>query len=240
MRKNFKRTTRQGGNGSMFAEPLSGAGGRPEWLEESSEVTIPLQRMLARLTRKEPLPATIAVVSALRQEGVTYISRRFGAIVAQELNTPVCVVELNWNWPSSQVQFANTGGIAGVLMGDINLQQAILPGGMNNLYILPAGHLPAERRMGSARSEVLRSSIAALGEQFPYVILDIPSILFDTNAVPLASLAKDCVLVVHQGATNVNDIRAALDEIDHLHMLGVVMNKVHRVIPQVVYKLIPQ
>ena len=71
-------------------------------------------------------------------------------------------------------------------------------------------------------------------------MLDIPAVSATNDAVPLASLGDACCLVVHQGVTPIEKVRSTLDEIDHLTVLGVIMNKTHNYTPSFLLNLIPQ
>lgn len=212
-----------------------------DWMTFPAEITLSLRRMLSRLARKGNIPKVIAFVSPLRQEGVTYVSRAFGTVMAEDLEASVCVVELNWYWPSEQpAVVAEKGGVSSVLMGETTLDRAVVPTGKKNVSLLPAGKMPAGKRSGCARSTALCDLIAELGQQYDHLLLDIPSVLACSDAVPLASLATSCCLVVHQGVTPLNDVRSALDELDHLNMIGMVLNKVRISIPQSIYQMIGQ
>lgn len=90
-----------------------------------------------------------------------------------------------------------------------------------------------------ARSQELQDVINNLSTRFDFLILDIPAIHSTSDAIPLASLGDACCLVVRQGITTVEDVRLGLDEIDHIPMLGVVLNRVKLATPTFVTKLIP-
>jgi Mrp family chromosome partitioning ATPase len=72
------------------------------------------------------------------------------------------------------------------------------------------------------------------------VILDIPALLANSDAIALASLADAGFLVVRQGITPIALIKQALDEIKHLSMLGIVMNQTYFHTPRWLYNLIPR
>jgi Mrp family chromosome partitioning ATPase len=89
-----------------------------------------------------------------------------------------------------------------------------------------------------SRSQALQMLIHELGSRFDYLILDVPAILATNDAVPLASLGSACCMVVRQGATGISDVEQALDEIDHLTVLGVVLNRVKMSTPPGLVKLV--
>lgn len=211
------------------------------------EVIESLRRTLSRLISKKTLPARLALVAALRQEGVSYLSRALATTMANDLGASVCVVELNWWWPDETLQApveagrnGRPGGLAEVLTEDLKLESAIMHTNRANLDILPAGRMPVANRPIMARSTLLKEILYQLSEQYEYLILDIPAIAATNDAIPLASLGDACCMVIHQGVTPVEKVRSALDEIDHLTVLGVILNKVKIATPSFLIHLIPQ
>jgi Mrp family chromosome partitioning ATPase len=56
----------------------------------------------------------------------------------------------------------------------------------------------------------------------------------------LAALGEACCLVLRQGVTPLQDIRRALDDVEHLRVLGVVLNQVRVATPRWLLRLVPQ
>ncbi len=247
----FRRKSKQlNGDSDSRAAELSLAlqvEGGAYTLKFPAEVVEGLRRTLSRLISQKTLPSCLALVSSLRQEGVTYLSRAMAVTMANDMGVTVCVVELNW-WnpdhsllmPSEKDGPEQYSGLAGILAQELNLDEAILHTNLPNMDILPAGKMPTATRPVFARSTQLKEILYQLSEQYECLILDIPAITFTNDAVPLASLGDACCLVVHQGVTPVDKVRSALDEVDHLKILGVIMNKTHIATPSFFLHLIPQ
>lgn len=233
----FKRTQHHEEQSQPLAVP--GQNGAP-LKQYPDQVVAPLRQMVTRVTRQEQLPQRLALVAALRQEGVTFLAQALAATIAHDYDLSVCVVELNWWWPSHQPPPATSGdqGLAGVLAGRVLLEDVIVPSGWSNLATLPSGHLPAEKRPVVARSKELQEALVELSDRYDHIILDIPAVRATNDAVPLASLADACCFVVRQGVTVIEDVRLALDEIDHLRLLGVVMNRADMKTPNALVKLV--
>ena len=205
------------------------------------KVVAPLRHMIARTARSEPLPERLAMMAALRQEGVSYLSLALATTIAHDMETTVCVVELNWQRPSEILaSVSENGGLTAVLTKKLPLSEAITPTGLPNLSLLPAGNMDAEYHSSVARSSMLKKSIEQLSQQFDHLILDIPAILACDDAIPLASLSTASCLVVRQGVTSIEDARLALDDVDHLSILGVIMNQVHLYTPSLILQRVPQ
>lgn len=246
-----------------YGIPLRTKEGRPI-THFPEELLDNLRRMVTRIHYKDKLPKIISLTSAIRQEGVTYISWAMGATIAADLQKTVCVVELNWWFPTEQLLFTQKdsvaavlngerkrdnhlehgrrcwAGLAAVLNGERELDNVRIPTNIENLSLLPAGHMPRTQRTVWARSRELQEVVAQLSEQFDYVLLDVPAVRTTSDAIPLASLGDACSLVVRQGVTNITDVRLALDDIAHLPVLGVIMNFVAFETPSFITKFIPQ
>ena len=205
------------------------------------KVVAPLRHMIARTARSEPFPARLTMMAALREEGVSYLSLALATTIANDMETTVCVVELNWQRPSAILASASEkGGLTAVLTNEVELEEAIIPTGLPNLSLLPAGDMDESRHSSFARSSILKQTIAQLSEQFDHLILDIPAILACDDAIPLASLSSASCLVVRQGVTSIEDARLALDDVDHLSILGVIMNQVRLYTPSIILRRVPQ
>lgn len=167
------------------------------------------------------------------------ISRALAATLAYDLAARVCLVELNWWWPSSAfLSTPHNPGLAG-LIGYSSLDEALAPTGWPNLAYLPSGRVSRVDRPVVARSESLRTTISELGQQFDHLVLDIPAILATNDAVVLAGLSQSSCLVIRHGATHAGDVQRALDDIEHLNIAGVVLNKTIVKTPRFLTSLFP-
>jgi len=202
----------------------------------------PLRHMVTLLDRDQQLSQRVSVVSALRHEGVSLLSLALAATMAHDLSRTICFVDLNWWWPNSFMRELATcsPGIMTLLRGEVNWDQALVRTSLPNLAILPAGNLRPEERPVVARSAALRALIEGLSKSVDHLILDVPAILKTSDAIPLASLGNACCVVVQQGVSSRTAVSQALDQIKHLPMLGVAMNRVQVKTPRWLLHWIPQ
>lgn len=221
-----------------------------------ADVTNNLRRMSTLLAYQDHLPRRISLVSALRREGVTYVSLVLGAVLASDLAIRVCVVDLNWGAsdllghyqrampPDQASDLADRSlqrpGLADILYGGAGLDDVIMPTALPQLSLVPAGTLPEVLRPLVARSRTLRGIIGELEDRFDLLVLDAPALLHTSDAIALASLGEACCVVVRQGVTHLNTVRRALDEIKHLKVLGVILNRVYIHTPQLIRNFVPQ
>jgi Mrp family chromosome partitioning ATPase len=229
------------------------------------EVIVHLRRMLTELAYSNNLPHRLAVLSALRGEGVSYTTLALALVIANDLARRVCVVDLNWWSPglTSQIDPAviaasaarrhfwqkprvveptpfDKPGLADLIAGTSSLEEALIQTDRPNLFLLTAGQVPVMQRPAIARSDSLKQIVAELADQFDHVLLDVPAILTTSDAIALASLGEACCLVVRQGITATYHVQQSLDAVKHLPILGVVLNRVKINMPNWVLKFIPQ
>lgn len=201
-----------------------------------------LRHMVTKLNRGQSMPAKLAIVSALRQEGVSYVTQALATLMAHDLARRICLVDLNWWWPSAPMyELAHQHpGLLPVLQGEMPWQATVVQTNHPRLSILPAGAIPATQRPVLARGTALQSLITELRKEFDHLIFDVPAILSTSDAIPLASLSDACCVVVQQGISSRATVKRALQEIDHLPTVGVVMNRVQVATPAWLLRWIPQ
>lgn len=209
------------------------------WAAFPPIVVDPIRRFISRLESKEAIPTRLSFVAALRREGVSYISWAFATTLAHDFETSVCIVDLNWWWPSEFIaKIRGSRGLGPVFTEKTPLERAIVQAGKPNLAILPAGELPLAERAHFARSEVLKEILMELNARYDHLILDIPAVLAANDAIPLASLGTACCLVIYQGVTSIDEVKSALSDLEHIPNLGVVMNRYRLATPRFVQKFV--
>ncbi|WP_448337108.1 CpsD/CapB family tyrosine-protein kinase [Chloroflexus aurantiacus] len=220
-----------------------------------------LRRMLTDLLVEQRLPNRVGFTSALRGEGVSYITLASAATLAHDTGKRVCVLELNWLHPGllsnlnppppvskrDRRQAAEPvsrslpprPGVAEVLRGQASLAEALLPTSYAGLFLLPAGTTSVDQRPLLARSQELRALVETLSSQFDHVLFDLPAVLETSDTLALAALASACALVVRHGVTPITEVQRALNDIKHVPVLGVILNQAQIATPRWIHRLIP-
>ncbi len=228
---------------------IAGADGRLTLLDEAGEiiqvapapVTESLRYMLARLRLGDggELPERLGLTSAIRGEGVTFISRALAMVLTNDAAKRVCVVDLNWwapsNWPTDETQL----GVADILRDGVDLDQAMVATGNPGLHLLPAGATTPTERPTLARSAELDKLFVALSEEVDHVIVDLPAVHATSEALTLAENCRSIAMVVGQGITPDSQVKSALDELKGISILGVILNRSYSKIPRIVRNRIP-
>ena len=195
--------------------------------------------MVARIRKNDDFPKRLSIISTLSGEGVTSVALGIGGTLANDYKAKVCLLDLNWYSPSNLVGEGNDcPGIADILENNVPIEEVIKPAGDSGLYIMPAGALEEYKRPVVARSKALRELIDTLEGLFDHIILDIPALLTTSDSVALAAYGKSCCVVIQQGVTSIEDVKMGLDNISHLPILGVVINRVTIKTPDRLVKLL--
>jgi len=199
------------------------------------------RRWYTLLSRERPFPTRFGLTSALTGEGVTTAALSLSAMMAYDLDSRLCLVEMNWWRPglATRAKIDANPGLAQALSGEAPLDDCIRSTSLPNLWLLPAGDLTADSRTRQARSAGLPGLIDQLQSRFDHVLFDLPALLAVGDAATLAALAGSLCLVVRQGATPLPLVRQALDEVAHLPVSGVVYNGNRVAMPGWLLRLIP-
>jgi Mrp family chromosome partitioning ATPase len=200
-----------------------------------SELRYMLERI--QLNRAAGLPRRVALTSALNGEGVSFIARSLGAIIARDLDRTVCLLDLNW-WSQRRNQESPRPGLADVVSGDVDLDTVIVETNIPNLSFVEAGPVARERRSVLANSPQLATAIATISDRFDHVIFDLPAVLLTSDALTLARNSDAVAIVVREGVTSSAQVKAALDELRGIVSLGVILNRCNSHIPARIRRLI--
>jgi Mrp family chromosome partitioning ATPase len=207
----------------------------------SATVASSVRYLLARVQLNDAagLPQRLAVTSALRGEGVTYVSRIIAAVIAHDLNRRCCLIDLNWGHPSNHENARrDSSGLAEVVNGALDIQDVIIHTAEPNLSIVPAGTVPLAQRPVLAKSDGLAAVLDELAEQFEHLVLDLPAVLATSDTLALAMLCDSYALVVHQGVTTQDQVLDAFDELRGVVTLGIILNRHTTRVPRVLRRLL--
>jgi len=179
------------------------------------DVANSLRFFLSRLKPSGPVgfPPTMAVTSALAGEGVTFIARSIGAIIAHDLDRSVCVLETNWWSTPDSTAIDRRTGLADVLSGRCTVDEALVRTSDDRLAVLTSGFLPVAARPAVAAGSAFTDTLELLTKVFDGVVIDAPPVLRATEATTVVRHADAAVLVVRQGVTSERQLAMAIDEL---------------------------
>ncbi len=187
-----------------------------------------LRTTLRLSSQGRPLRA-LMVTSPSPGDGKTFVSRHLAVGIAQS-GQRVLLLDADLRLPM-QHRFEGlplSPGLTNVLIGESRLDECLRHTGVDNLWLLPAGDVPANptELLESARMEEI---LAQLRERYDMLIMDVPPVQMFADARVLA-LHCDAILMVLQPGATLRD--AALHAMETIHTLpegrfvGIVANRV--------------
>lgn len=120
-------------------------------------------------------------------------------------------------------------GLTSVLVGKMELEEAIQPSNIENLDVLTCGILPPNpaELLGS---EHMKDLVASLKERYDLCLFDTPPLIAVTDAAVLSKELDGVLLVVKSGVTQKDALVRAVELLHNVHapMLGALLNGVSR------------
>jgi polysaccharide biosynthesis transport protein len=173
-------------------------------------------------------PRTIAVSSAVKGEGKTFTAANTALVFAQT-GARTLLVDADLRRPAchSLMHEANQMGLSDVLAGQTQLDDAIRPTTVENLFLLTAGSTvpnPAELLISNKMHETLDT----LRERFDMVLVDSAPLVLASDSCAMATMVDGVVLVIGADTPKTN-VRRAHQRLQHVgaKILGVLLNRVN-------------
>ena len=171
---------------------------------------------------------TLLVMAGMPKSGATTVVANLGMAVAAA-DRRVLVVDANFRRPALHKIFGlgESPGLADVLAGEVPLDDAIRPSGIDGLDVLCAGsaeHRVVERLSG----RLMHSEGARIKEKYDIVLIDAPPAIVSGDGLSLASFCDASMLVIRA----LNEKRGMVARIKNdltdtrSEMLGVLVNGV--------------
>lgn len=168
------------------------------------------------------------ITSSVPEEGKTTTATNL-AITLAEAGQKVMLLEADLRRPkvAGQLRLESAVGLTTVLVGRIDLWDAIQDHSVPNLSVLTSGAIPpnpSELLQSQAMGEVL----TRLRAEYDVIIVDAPPLLPVTDAALIASQSDGALVVVRHGKTTRDQLHHAIERLDSVdaRALGVVLNMV--------------
>jgi Mrp family chromosome partitioning ATPase len=179
----------------------------------------------------------ITFLSARPQEGTSAIARKFAESMAEEIQRKVLLIDAG---PLDRERFITDGinpaiGIAGSYTDGGKPTDAIHKIDYN-LYL---GRWQGESDSNNAGGKALYDTELwqSLQKEFPYIVIDAPSLQSSSEGIALAVTADATILIVEAETTRqpvIENLRSTLESAG-AKVVGTVMNKRRMYIPEGVY-----
>lgn len=183
-----------------------------------------------------PLLKKVAVTSRYRGEGVTMVASNLAVALTGHENDPILYLDLN----IGHRDVFDTGpgpGLGEILATGRITQQSLRKTSIKNLFALPSHDLEHDLSNYPGLEGVLKQ----LESHFKYIVLDVPSFEKSLNtAIMVSGMSDGVVLVIESERVRSEVAQQTKAQLTRCkaNILGVVLNKQKRYIPNIIYKLL--
>lgn len=169
-------------------------------------------------------PKVIAVTSALRAEGKSTNSINLAISYAQ-IGAKTLLIDSDMRLPtiSAKLGITSKKGLSDVLVGESDIDNAIVRNTKHGIDILTAGMLPPDPTK-LLNSDNVKLMIQHLKDEYDIIIVDCPPVNLVVDAVLWSAVADGFVLVVRDNITRHKDIVEMLVQLEkgNANILGIV------------------
>jgi capsular exopolysaccharide synthesis family protein len=168
----------------------------------------------------------IVITSPNKGDGKSLTAANLALTMAQEFQQRVLLIDADLRRPAVHNLFGMPAGpgLADVLMGAMELSQALVKVEHHHMTLLPAGsvpHHPAEL-LGSA---AMRRVLDSLRARYDRILIDMPPVAPLADLHIVAPMADGLLMIVRAGVTPRPAIERALSGLDMSKVLGLVLNE---------------
>jgi protein-tyrosine kinase len=175
----------------------------------------------------------LAVCSAIAGEGKTTVAVGLATTIAQDFpERSVLLVETDFQRATLAEDFGIEAvpGLIDCIISAEPWQSACRPTYLENLHVVPVGGTQpfAGRPLRSSR---IAAIVDAMRQSYDLIVMDLPPIMLNTDAVLLSDLADGAICVVRAGVTPMPLVNKALEHLEDGKLRGVVLNGSQSAVP---------
>jgi protein-tyrosine kinase len=171
----------------------------------------------------------IGVTSAAPNVGKTFVVSNLAAALSRIADLTVILIDLDLHRPAVASRFSfdpNGAGVHDVLMEQTTIDQVARRIGEERLIVVPGFRrdVATGELLTSARGEALFASMRGVGENV-VVLVDMPPIFADDDAVIIGQHLDGFLLVVEDGRTTAKQAKEVIRMLEPTPMIGSVLNR---------------
>jgi Mrp family chromosome partitioning ATPase len=177
---------------------------------------------------------SVGVTSCLIGEGVTTICQNLVVAAAQQLGRPALLIDTNF---TSAHDPAAGPGIYDLLSGRVEPADCIRAAAERDAYILSAGSRVTRGALPFPK-EAFVELLDDLKREFPFVVVDLPTVSELTDCPAISCLLDGVLLVVEAERVRSQVVARARDQLLQAgaRLLGVIFNKRRNHVPDWLYR----
>jgi len=179
----------------------------------------------------------VLVTSTLPEEGKSMVSANLAVTLARKESQKILLLEGDLRRPTLPLQLgvAVNPGLSEWLQADYGPFANIYRLGEAGCWFVPAGS-PPDNPLELMQSGKLSALIERLESLFDWIIIDSPPVLPLADTSVWARLADGVLLVTREGTTEKGQLKRGLQALEHLKLLGAVINSTTESVHQDYYQ----
>jgi protein-tyrosine kinase len=183
-------------------------------------------QLILRWFSGDPARKTLAIMSAVRGEGRSFITANL-AVLFSQLGQRTLLIDADMRNPCQHELFGlqNRIGLSALLSGRGGAETIQRVPGLLNLSVLPSGTLPPNPHELLARS-VFARLLHQLAEQVDVILIDSPATSESADAQMIAVRAGAAMIVVRKNASRAWRVQGVSDDVSDAKatLVGAVLN----------------
>lgn len=173
---------------------------------------------------------TIVITSAIPSEGKTFVVAQLGrAMATSGKRTLLVECDMRRRSLASTLGIHAAYGLYGVMTGEVTLEDAAVPTGIQRLHFLDCEpHIPNPSDLLNARS--FNRLMEMMKKSFDYVVFDTPPVGTFVDAAVLGAKVDAVFMVVRERYTRRDEVQKAADQLRKakVPLSGIIMNYCER------------
>ena len=189
------------------------------------------------------LAHSLAIVGSHDGDGSSSISWALAIAAAHDFVGEVVLVECDLHHPTfrKDLGLREGPGLSQLLASGetevLDIDAHLCATRMMNLRVLPAGNAP-ENPSRLLRSPRMADVLMNLREHFSFVILNLPSVLRNSEAATVAQLVDSTVVVIRAGTIDERTAQQTIDLLVGANVRGAILNRWHPTTPSALRRLV--
>jgi len=199
-----------------------------------------LRTNLLSMNSGKRAPTSIAITSAIYNEGKTITALNLAFSLAQEVHKPKVLLidaDLRKGRVAKYLGAKQEVGLTEVLNGECEISDAVFHLDEDNLAFIESGRFP-ENPSELLGSETMKGFLMKMRGQFDFVIVDTPPIISVTDAGIVGAQCDGVLMIVQAGRTQRGMIRRAEELLtqSHTNIIGHVLTNIEYHLPEYIYR----
>ena len=201
------------------------------------------QKLRRRLLADPKQHAQVMMVAATNHgEGATTTAVMLAAYLAKSKNSKVLLIDANFRTPAIDDVFQTEyiqAGLSDLILSESSLEKSICKTNLPNLFVLPCGK-PVSSPSYIFDGDSMNDLLGTLRQHFDFIIFDASPLRNYSESSFLAPKVDGVIVVVEAERTKSEVLRRVAKDLesDSIHILGVVLNKKKKYVPDFIERFL--